>query len=112
MTEPADDIRSIRAEIDRIAASNPPVTSLNYDVMKALRDLIVRLGGGFFTLPGEVEPANRKWDPPAGPCPGCGCEPEVKAYLRDSMTKEQRGYVCACGATVVDGYLTGVQHGR
>ena len=43
----------------------------------------------------------------AQPCPGCGLEPEVEKYLRDTATKVRRGYVCSCGATVVDGLLVG-----
>lgn len=41
------------------------------------------------------------------PCPGCGCEPEVKVYWRDAKTKIRRGYHCSCGAMVIDGLMVG-----
>lgn len=42
------------------------------------------------------------------PCPGCGCEPEVVSYWKRGELRV--GYVCTCGASVVDGLLVG--HGR
>lgn len=38
-------------------------------------------------------------------CPGCGLEPEVENYLRTKDTHERVGYVCRCGAQVVDGVV-------
>lgn len=36
-------------------------------------------------------------------CPGCELEPEIETYLRDTRTKIRVGYICQCGAEVVDG---------
>lgn len=39
------------------------------------------------------------------PCPGCGLEPDVVSYYRDTATKVRRGYHCECGAVVIDGVV-------
>lgn len=38
-------------------------------------------------------------------CPGCGCEPEVVNYWRRDGLRV--GYVCSCGASVIDGLMVG-----
>lgn len=43
-------------------------------------------------------------------CPGCGLEPEVEDYLRDKLTKERVGYICRCGAEVINGVVN-IFHG-
>jgi len=37
-------------------------------------------------------------------CPNCGNIPDVQSYLRDNLGA-RTGYVCGCGATVVDGVV-------
>lgn len=41
------------------------------------------------------------------PCPGCGVEPEVRAYYRRTPSGIRCGYQCTCGAIVIDGIMTG-----
>ena len=38
-------------------------------------------------------------------CPGCGCEPEIKRSIIDTNTKKFVGYVCTCGAQVINGII-------
>lgn len=45
----------------------------------------------------------------SNPCPGCGCEPEVANYWRRGGVRV--GYVCTCGASVIDGLLVGHTRG-
>jgi hypothetical protein len=40
-------------------------------------------------------------------CPGCGLEPEVRNYYRDTKTKIRCGYHCSCGAVVINGLMVG-----
>jgi hypothetical protein len=48
-------------------------------------------------------------------CIGCGCEPEVVAWYRRTMTRRDSGeqvpvrvgYHCTCGAVIIDGVYQG-----
>jgi hypothetical protein len=43
----------------------------------------------------------------SAPCPGCGLEPEVKTYYRRKADKVRCGYLCSCGAIVINGIVEG-----
>jgi hypothetical protein len=44
-------------------------------------------------------------------CPGCGLEPEVECYWRETDTKKRVGFTCGCGARVMYGIVQGMNIG-
>lgn len=44
-------------------------------------------------------------------CPGCGFEPEVMTYYRRNADKVRVGYVCRCGAHVINGVVIAMGSG-
>jgi hypothetical protein len=40
-------------------------------------------------------------------CPGCGFEAEVEEYYRRISDKVRVGYLCSCGAVVINGVVQG-----
>lgn len=44
-------------------------------------------------------------------CPGCGLEPEVVSYYRCKGCKVRVGFICTCGAHVVQGVVLGLTGG-